>query len=191
MDQIWTACDKRLRKNSASHLFWLVQTCLNLSGPVHNRVTMYDRCAMSFLHFQKLLFFSLPSYPAEIAYLNSLNRELSNGVQDMVLFWSNIVGHSRSPRLKTVDKMSFERRKFLVLSRNKNVNPSTSPYYSDHVCSLRDVLFCTFECCYPSVLRPILLKLHILTHLIESFPTLYGLWSCIEVKLSIPLGAHA
>ena len=41
------------------------------------------------------------------------------------------------------------------------------------------------------VLLPILLKLHILTRLIESFPTLYGLWSCIEEKLSIPLEAHA
>ena len=32
-------------------------------------------------------------------------------------------------------------------------------------------LFCTFECSYSSVLRPILLKLHTLTRLIESFPT--------------------
>ena len=50
--------------------------------------------------------------------------------------------------------------------------------------------FCRFEGFY-SVLRPILLKLHILAHLIESFPTLYGLWSCIEKGMSIPLGAHA
>ena len=32
-------------------------------------------------------------------------------------------------------------------------------------------LFCTFECSYSSVLRPILLKLHISAQLIESFPT--------------------
>ena len=51
--------------------------------------------------------------------------------------------------------------------------------------------FCTFECSYSSVLRPILVKLHILTRLIESFPMVYGLWHCIAVKLSIPLGAHA
>ena len=76
--QIWTACDSRLRKNSASHLFWLVQTCTNLSEPVPKTVTMYARRAMSF--------------------------------------------------------------------------------------------FCTFECSYSSVLRPILVKLHILTRLIESFP---------------------
>ena len=40
------------------------------------------------------------------------------------------------------------------------------------------------------VLRPILVKLHILTRLIESFPMVFELWRCIEVKLSIPL-AHA
>ena len=37
----------------------------------------------------------------------------------------------------------------------------------------------------------ILLKLHILTRLIESFPMVHGLWHCIEVNLSIPLGARA
>ena len=42
-----------------------------------------------------------------------------------------------------------------------------------------------------SVLRPILLKLHIFTRLIESFSMVYELWRCTEVKLSIPLGAHA
>ena len=91
MGQIWTTCNSRLRKNSASHLFWLVQTC---------------------------------------------------------------------------------------------------PQYSDHVRLLHSH-FCTFKCSYSSVLRPILLNLHILTRLIESFPTLYGLWSCIEIEISIPLGAHA
>ena len=40
LGQIWTACNSRLRKNSASHLFWLVQTCQNLSEPVRNTVTM-------------------------------------------------------------------------------------------------------------------------------------------------------
>ena len=29
--EIWRACDSRLRKNSTSHLFWLVRTCPNLS----------------------------------------------------------------------------------------------------------------------------------------------------------------
>ena len=53
------------------------------------------------------------------------------------------------------------------------------------------VIFCTFECSYSSVLRPILMKLHILTRLIESFPKVYRLLRCIEVKLSIPPGADA
>ena len=43
--------------------------------------------------------------------------------------------------------------------------------FSDHVRSSRNVIFCTFERSYSSVLSPILLKLHILTRLIESFPT--------------------
>ena len=48
LGQIWTACDSPLRKNSDSHVFWLVQTCRNLSEPVRNTVTMYARRAMSF-----------------------------------------------------------------------------------------------------------------------------------------------
>ena len=102
--QIWTACDLRLRKNSASHLFWLVQTCPNLYGPVHNKVTMFARRAMSFLDFWMLLFFGLTSYPAEIAYFNSPNGELSNGVRVMALYWSKIVDPSRSPCLKPIHR---------------------------------------------------------------------------------------
>ena len=67
----------------------------------------------------------------------------------------------------------------------------TCSQYSDHVCSLRNVNFCTFESCYSSVLRPILMKLHIFARIIEGFPMVYGFWRCIEVKMSIPLGAHA
>ena len=55
----------------------------------------------------------------------------------------------------------------------------------------RNVIFCIFERSYSSVLRPILVKLYILTRLIESFSMVYELWRCIELKLSIPLGAHA
>ena len=51
--------------------------------------------------------------------------------------------------------------------------------------------FCTFERSYSSVLRPILLKLHILTRLIESFPVVHGSWSCIEIEMLIPQGALA
>ena len=42
--------------------------------------------------------------------------------------------------------------------------------------------FCNFQCSYSSVLRPILLKLHILTRLMESFRMVYELWPSIEVK---------
>ena len=67
----------------------------------------------------------------------------------------------------------------------------TYAQYSDHVRSSGNVIFCAFERSYSSVLRPILVKLHIVTRLIESFLMVYGLWRYIQVKLSIPLGAHA
>ena len=53
--------------------------------------------------------------------------------------------------------------------------------------------FCTFERSYSSVLRPLLLKLHIITRLIDSFPMVHGSWSCIEIEnlMLISLGAHA
>ena len=51
--------------------------------------------------------------------------------------------------------------------------------------------FGPIEGSHSSVLCRILLKVHILTRLIESFPTLYGLRSCIEIEMLIPLGAHA
>ena len=89
--QIWRPCDSRLRKNSTSHMFWLVRTCPNLSKPVHNTVTMYARRTMSILHFRRLFFFSLTSYPGEIAYFNSPNRELSNGARVMELYWNRNV----------------------------------------------------------------------------------------------------
>ena len=92
--QIWRAWDSRLRKNSPSHLFWLVQTCPDLRT-IQLPCTLVSRCH-----------------------------------------------------------------------------------------------FCTFECSYSSVLRPILVKLHILTRLIDSFPMLNGSWSCIEIEMLIPL-AHA
>ena len=81
----------------ASHLFWLVQTCPNLSEPVRNTLTMYARPAMSFFA----------------------------------------------------------------------------------------------ECSYSSVLRRILVKLHILTRLIKGFAMVWRLLRCIEVKLSVPLWDHS
>ena len=52
LGQIWTAFDSCLRKNSASHVFWLVQTCRNLFEPVRNTVTMYAPSAVIFCTFK-------------------------------------------------------------------------------------------------------------------------------------------
>ena len=49
------------------------------------------------------------------------------------------------------------------------------------------VEFSPCESCYFSILARILLKLHILAHVIKSFPTVYGLCSCIREQNSIPL----
>ena len=56
-----------------------------LFPPVHNKVTMYARLT-HFLHFRMLLFFSLTSYPGEIAYFNSPNGELSVSARVMELY---------------------------------------------------------------------------------------------------------
>ena len=68
-----------------------------------------------FLHFQMLLFFSLTSYPSEIAYFNLPNGELSNFLWVMKLYWNRNVVSSRSPCLKTIDRNSFECHNFLIL----------------------------------------------------------------------------
>ena len=46
-----------------------------------------------------LLFFGLSSYPGEIAYFNSPNRELSNGVRVMALYFSKIVDPCRKEHM--------------------------------------------------------------------------------------------
>ena len=88
------------------------QTCPNLS-------TIQWPCTLSaqflFLHFRMLLFFSITFYPAEIAYFNSPNWELSNGVRVMELYWNRNVYPSRSACLETIDRKRFKHRNFLVL----------------------------------------------------------------------------
>ena len=75
--------------------------------------------------------------------------------------------------------------------RNSITKPvQTCLQYSDGVRCLRNAFFCIFECSCSSVLHRILLKLHILTHLIESYPTMHSLSSCIEIIMSVPLAAH-
>ena len=68
-----------------------------------------------FLHFRMPLFFSITSYPPEIAHFNSPNGELSNVARLMKLYWSKIVDPSRSPCLKIVNWKRFECRNFSVL----------------------------------------------------------------------------
>ena len=51
--------------------------------------------------------------------------------------------------------------------------------------------FSPWESCYLSILDLCWVKLHILAGLIDSFPTEFGMCSCNEIKMSIPLGAHA
>ena len=46
------------------------------------------------------------------------------------------------------------------------------------------------ESCFFSILRAIFLKLHIFTHLIESYPTVHGLSSCVRKKYIDPSGSR-
>ena len=91
-----------------------VEKKISIPRVAHTTVTMYVRRS-HFLHFRMLLFFSVTSYPAEIAHFNSPNRELSNFVQLMELYWSKIVDPSRNACLKIVNGKRFQRRNFLVL----------------------------------------------------------------------------
>ena len=83
---------------------------ISIPQAAHTTVTMYARRKMSFFALSNaLIFFSLTSYPTEIAYLNLPYWKLSNFVRLMELYWSKIVDPSRSPCKR------FERRNFLVL----------------------------------------------------------------------------
>ena len=112
MGQIWRAWDSRLRKNSISHLFWLAQTCPDVRS-IQWPCTLVSQC--HFLYFWMLLFFSLTSYPGEIAYFYLRNRGLSNGIRVMEMYWNRNVDPSRRPCLKAIDTKSFEHGNFLVL----------------------------------------------------------------------------
>ena len=100
--KIWRACDSPSRKNSTSHLFWLVQTCSNHFTPVHTHMHVHT-CSHLF-----------------------------------------------------------------------------TPQWLSTLCAQWQfpIEFSLCESCYFSILRPILLKLNNLAHLIKSFPTVYALCSC-------------
>ena len=76
---------------------------------------MYARLAMSFFALLNALLLQSYVYPAETAYFNSPNRELSNGAQVIELYRNRNVDPSRRPCLKAIDRKSFERGNFLVL----------------------------------------------------------------------------
>ena len=115
---MWRACDSPSRKNSTSHLFWLVQTWSKLFTPV-------PTCSHLFTTVHTCSHLFTPHWLATL----------------------------------------FAQWQFLVE-------------------------FSPCESCYFSILSAILLKLHIFAHLIESYPTVYGLSSCIELIMSIPQAAH-
>ena len=102
----------KIALHTCSDLSKLVRTCLNQST-IQWPCTPVAQC--HFLHFRMLLFFGLTCYSGEIAYFNSPNGELYNGVRVMALYWSKIVDPSRSPCLKTVQRKSFERSNFFAL----------------------------------------------------------------------------
>ena len=62
-----------------------VEKKISIPLVAHTTVTMYVNRS-HFLRFRMLLFFSITSYPAEIAHFNSPDRELSNFVRLMELY---------------------------------------------------------------------------------------------------------
>ena len=69
---------------------------MSIPQAAHTTVTMYARRAVIFLHFRMLLFFSLTSYPGEIAYFNSPNQELSNDVSLLEVLPRKVALHTSS-----------------------------------------------------------------------------------------------
>ena len=65
-----------------------IEIIMSIPQAAHTTVTMYacQKCHFFALKFRRLSFFSITSYPAEIAYFNSPNRELSNFVLVMKLY---------------------------------------------------------------------------------------------------------
>ena len=172
--KIWRACDSPFMKNSTSHLFWRVQTWSKLftTGPTcsHLFTTVYTPETTLFAQLQFLVEFS----PWESCYFSILRA---------ILLKLHIFAHLIES-YRTVYGLSscIEIIMSIPLAAHTTVT-----MYARYKMSF----FCTFEGFYFSFLRPILLKLNILAPLIESFPTLYGLWSCIEIEMSISLGAHS
>ena len=89
-----------------------IEIKMSIPPAAHTTVTMYVRRTMSVFALSYALFFSLTSYPAEIAYFSSPTGEISNFVRLMELYCNKNVDPSRSPSLKIVSGKRFERRNF-------------------------------------------------------------------------------
>ena len=128
-----------------SHLFPPVHICSHLFTPVHTSLTIYAQ-------LWQLWQFLIKFFPCE-----SCCFSISRAIFLKLHIFAQLI-----ESYPTVHGLSSCVEKY--------IDRSGSPYYSDHVRSSRNVILCTFESSYSSVLRPILLKLHVLTRLIESFP---------------------
>ena len=130
-------------------------TCPNLSELVWASPQYSDHVRLSrshFLHSRMLLFFSLTSYPGEIAYFNS-----PNGSFPMVYELWRCIEVKLSILLGAhAKRLSKERASSAV--------------------------------CLSYILSG--WKLHISTQVIDSFPLTYGMRRCALENLSIPLEAH-
>ena len=97
----------------SGRVVWAVNTCSDLSKPVRtcpNLSAIQWRCTLSaqclFCTFECSCSSVLGPIllKLHIAYFNLPNRDLSNGVRVMALYWNRNVYPSRSPCLETVDR---------------------------------------------------------------------------------------
>ena len=99
-------CAILLKLNIFAHLIESSPTVSGLSSCIERKYrslgqpilqwpcTLVVQC--HFLHFQMLLFFGLTSYPGEISYFDSPNRELSNDLLDVVVRRRKVAPHTSS-----------------------------------------------------------------------------------------------
>ena len=121
---------------------------------------------------------SFQQCPAEIVYFSSRNLQLSKSVALVSSWKKSTTPHLFSPVPNLFTPVHTSRqadRDDVRLSPNCNFSFNLP----------------IFESSYYSVLCPILLKWNTFARLIESFRTVEGLCSCIEIKLTIPLKADA
>ena len=163
---------QNLGKNSNSHLCWLVQTFSHLFTPVHTFSHLFTPQWLStlFVQWQFVVEFST----CKSCYFSILRAILLKLHIFAHLIESYPTVHGLSSYIEIIMSIPLAAHTTVTMYACRKTS-----------------FFGPFEGSHSSVLLCMLLKLHISTRLIESFPTLYGLWSCIEIEMSIPLGAHA